>query len=147
MLNSCTSLFEVQQTCCRPNWTSSCYVTAVRDTAVSTVNCELLRSLFAQGDANLQNRSTLIPIYLCPVNPRVKTAYQKTSPLNSTAGEVATVQAGDEQYFYKFILTFYSQVITMCTTCCNITSLCSFPTRRTLVFRRIIIINSHYFPQ
>jgi hypothetical protein len=31
----------------------------------------------------------------------------------------------------------------MCTTCSNITSLCSFPTRRTLVFRRIIIINSN----
>jgi hypothetical protein len=73
----------------------------------------------------------------------VKTAYMKTSPLNSTVGEVAIVQAGEEQYFSKFILTFYSRVITMCTTCSNITSLCNFPTWRTLVFRRIIIINSN----
>jgi hypothetical protein len=62
-----------------------------------------MRSLFALDDANLQNRSTLIPNYLIL---SIKTAYQKTSPLNSTAGEVASIQAGEEQCFYKFILTF-----------------------------------------
>jgi hypothetical protein len=83
------------------------------------------------------------PIYLWVVRPQCQTAYMKTSPLNSTVGEVAIVEAGDEHYFAKFIWTFYSRVITMCTTCSNITSLCSVPTRRTLVFRRIIIINSN----
>jgi len=73
----------------------------------------------------------------------ITTAYAKTSPLNSTDGEVAIVQAGEEQHALKFILTFYSPVITMCTTCSNITSLCSFPILRNLVFRRIIIINSN----